>query len=83
MNRRMERLIPDAEYGNEPAGSREQSSRRMNRIIRLYREMPGAPMPPKDERGLLWGEVEGNGFWEFCEAIINDIDAAAKTGGAA
>jgi hypothetical protein len=82
MNTRMERLIPDDEYGNEPADSREsrreRSNRRMTWIIYLYRTMPGAPMPPKDERGYLWGEVEGTDHWSFCEAIVDLIDAAAE-----
>jgi hypothetical protein len=51
-----------------------------DRIIRLYRNMPGAPMPPKDERGYLWGEVDGNDHWAFCSEIIAAIDAAAERG---
>lgn len=38
-----------------------------NRLIKnLYRRMPGAPQPPSDERGELWGEVEGNEYWQHC-----------------
>lgn len=39
-------------------------------IIALYRTMPGAPMPRKDGSCHLWGEVEGNDHWRFCEAIV-------------
>jgi hypothetical protein len=38
---------------------------------RLYAKMPGAPQPPSDEVGVkLWGEVQGNDHWQFCEEII-------------
>jgi hypothetical protein len=38
---------------------------------RLYAKMPGAPQPPSDEQGFkMWGDVEGNDHWQFCEEII-------------
>ena len=39
----------------------------------LYLAMPGACPPPHDERGALWGEVEGTPEWLFCEAIARAI----------
>lgn len=54
---------------------------RTKRIINLYRFMPGAPQPPSDERGVLWGEVMGNEHWDFCEAIINETDAMKRSNG--
>jgi hypothetical protein len=56
---------------------------RIGAVIHLYSVMPGAPLPLKDERGYLWGEVEHTEHWAFAEAIVELIDAAAKTGGAA
>lgn len=53
---------------------------RTKRIMKLYQAMPGAPACPSDERGLLWGEVEGNEHWVFCEAIDDAITAALLTG---
>lgn len=38
---------------------------------RLYEKMPGAPRVPRDRGGhALWGEVEGNEHWAFCEEIV-------------
>lgn len=53
---------------------------RTDRIMRLYRAMPGAPQPPFDERGELWGEVMGNDHWLFCEMIIDAIDRVSGKG---
>ena len=40
----------------------------------LYRVMPGAPPVPLDNQiGWLWGEVEGNEHFAFCEAIAERI----------
>lgn len=39
----------------------------------LYRVMPGAPPVPLDERGWLWGEVEHNEHFQFCEIIAERI----------
>jgi hypothetical protein len=45
-------------------------------IIKLYRAMPGAPQPSRDEDGCaMWGDVEGNEHWQFCEAIVNLIES--------
>ena len=41
--------------------------------IDLYRNMPGAPRPPTENGSYLWGDVEGNQSWEFCEAIARQI----------
>lgn len=48
-------------------------------ITRLYRSMPGAPQPPHDERGPLWGEVEGNEHWSFCAEIVGMIQSEIGT----
>jgi hypothetical protein len=49
---------------------------------RLYRAMPGAPMPPMEDGFYMWGDVEGNDHWAFCEeiaaAILNAQRAAIK-----
>lgn len=39
----------------------------------LYSSMPGAPDVPTDERGRLWGEVEDNQHYEFCNVIAHLI----------
>lgn len=40
----------------------------------LYELMPGAPaVPMSADRGMLWGEVEGNPHYEFCHCIANLI----------
>ena len=40
----------------------------------LYRVMPGAPTLPTSRDGLyMWGEVEGNDHWQFCERIASLI----------
>lgn len=48
---------------------------RTRMIIRLYRNMPGAPHIPYDHGSgdLMWGDVEGTDHWSFCEAIVNLI----------
>jgi hypothetical protein len=33
-------------------------------------------MPRKDGSCHLWGEVEGNDHWRFCEAIVRLVFAA-------
>ena len=44
-------------------------------VRELYRQMPGAPMPPIDDEGFYaWGEVEGSDHWAFCHAIVATID---------
>lgn len=50
--------------------------KRIERIIRLYRAMPGAPMPAIEDGVFMWGEVDGTEQWAFCEAIVDMIDAA-------
>jgi len=41
-------------------------------IIQLYAAMPGAPAPMRDSDGYaMWGDVEGNEHWQFCEAIVD------------
>ncbi len=52
------------------------TDQRTNRIVSLYQAMPGAPRMPHDERGALWGEVEGNQHWLFCECIVDTVLAA-------
>lgn len=47
-------------------------------IIRLYEAMPGAPMPPKEDGYYLWGDVEGNDYWRFCEAVVDMMTATAQ-----
>ena len=47
-----------------------RETRRLN-IIRLYRQMPGAPRPPREDGDEMWGDVEGNQHWEFCAAIVD------------
>lgn len=55
---------------------------RLNKIVSLYKMMPGAPMPPMDDGYYLWGEMEGNDHWCFCEAIVdligNEVGALAN-----
>lgn len=51
---------------------------RFNAIVGLYQEMPGAPMPPKEDDATLWGVVGGNQHWAFCEAIIDFVEAAVR-----
>ena len=44
-------------------------------IIELYASMPGAPSPSRDDDGYaVWGEVEGNAHWQFCEAIVDMVE---------
>jgi len=45
---------------------------------RLYSVMPGAPQPDSDERGKLWGDVETNDAYIFCEQIALEIIRAAQ-----
>lgn len=41
----------------------------------LYRAMPGAPPVPRDQDGAtLWGEVDGNNHYDFCNRIARLID---------
>jgi hypothetical protein len=47
-----------------------QETRRSN-IIRLYRAMPGAPRPPRQDGVEMWGDVDGNEHWEFCAAVVD------------
>jgi hypothetical protein len=47
-------------------------------VIHLYRNMPGAPLPPKDFGGYMWGEVAGNDHWEFCAAIVDTVIRISK-----
>lgn len=42
----------------------------------LYEIMPGAPPVPQDDGRSLWGEVEGNEHWRFCERLISLFAAA-------
>lgn len=46
------------------------------RIIELYKAMPGAPVPSKEDGYFMWGDVEGNEHWAFCEIIIHMIDVS-------
>lgn len=66
-------LIPQ----NRPKGMNAMNEKHQQ-IVSLYRRMPGAPQPPMDERGELWGEVEGNEHWEFCSAIVDQTINAAQ-----
>jgi len=56
------------------------SKLRTDMIARLYRSMPGAPRIPVDpDSGFaLWGEVEGNEHWEFCEQIVDLMAGMVK-----
>lgn len=48
------------------------------RLIRaLYLTLPGAPWPSTDERGLMWGEVEGTPEWHFCATLVATMRAVA------
>jgi|GEM_PF-4956934 len=40
---------------------------------KLYLKMPGAPIPPRGADGYLWGAVEGNEHWQFCETLAQLI----------
>ncbi len=39
----------------------------------LYESMPGAPDVPKSDGFKMWGEVEDNQHYEFCNVIANLI----------
>jgi hypothetical protein len=51
--------------------TQQDAIRRMT--IAFYQAMPGAPMPPTDNGFYLWGDIEGNEHWNFCEAIATQI----------
>ncbi len=53
--------------------TKEQRSAIYRMTIDLYRNMPGAPFPPTDGGDYMWGDVEGNDHWNFCEAIARQI----------
>lgn len=53
-----------------------EKTRRAN-IIQLYRNMPGAPRPPREDGIEMWGDVEGNEHWDFCAAIIDQMTIIA------
>jgi len=40
--------------------------------------MPGAPVVPRVNGCPMWGDVEGNEHWNFCEAIARAIVAQSK-----
>jgi len=44
----------------------------------LYLAMPGAPVVPRVNGCPMWGDVEGNEHWNFCEAIARAIVAQSK-----
>ncbi len=48
---------------------------------RLYSVMPNVPQPDSDERGKLWGDVETNDAYVFCEQIALEIIRAAQAYG--
>lgn len=52
-------------------------AQRTDAILQLYKTMPGAPMPSKEAGFYMWGDVEGNKHWQFCEQIVDTIRAAA------
>lgn len=37
--------------------------------MRLYREMPGAPLVPVRDGQEMWGEVMANEHFRFCRAV--------------
>lgn len=39
----------------------------------FYRVMPGAPPVPLGADGWMWGEVESNEHFQFCETIAERI----------
>jgi hypothetical protein len=47
------------------------STLRLDHVARLYSALPGAPMPPTEDGWYLWGEVEGNDHWVFCETLVD------------
>jgi hypothetical protein len=51
---------------------------RKDAIIALYREMPGAPTPPRVDGDIMWGDVEGNDHWRFCEAVVDLICSSSR-----
>jgi hypothetical protein len=48
----------------------------IDRVRHLYRLMPGAPEAAIEDAYFMWGDVEGNEHWEFCEAIVRMVDRA-------
>lgn len=40
----------------------------------LYDRMPGAPRVPTDDGWKMWGEVESNDHFIFCEAVAALIE---------
>lgn len=49
---------------------------RQDKIIRLYEVMPSAPFPDTHDGNYLWGEVEGNDYWCFCERVVDMVEQA-------
>lgn len=55
------------------AVAQREAKLRLAQIATLYQAMPGAQMPPQDDRGYLWGEVDGTEHWAFCAAIVEMV----------
>jgi hypothetical protein len=53
------------------------------RIQSLYVEMPGAPFVRFEDGVRMWGEVNDNDHWRFCEMIVRMMDEAAGSAVAA
>lgn len=49
---------------------------------RLYLVMPGAPEVPCDELSgeKLWGEVDENKHYAFCESLVLAMESVANSG---
>lgn len=41
--------------------------------LMLYKVMPGAPRPTMYDGNYMWGDIEGNDEWCFCEQIATLI----------
>lgn len=50
---------------------------RIENILRLYRQMPGAPRIPTEDGFEMTGDVMGNDHWNFCEAIVDMMVAVS------
>lgn len=51
---------------------------RIENILRLYRQMPGAPRIPTEDGYEMTGDVAGNDHWNFCEAIVDLVAGATQ-----
>jgi hypothetical protein len=55
-----------------PALTKDQ----IDRVIELYRSMPGAVMPATENGVPMWGDVDRTEHWQFCERIVLMTDEA-------